>query len=93
MITGKSLVNACGSVLDSYQVEIPGHISDARQPSAPETFTLTLDVGTEYGGIPLEDSLTLNGADRGDAQIAASDRGRKTTSSFGRGPLNWVLVV
>ena len=59
---GKARVDACGTVLDSWQVEIPGHIENARGAGTPETFALTLFIGTQFGALSLQDHLVLKGA-------------------------------
>ena len=58
-VKGHGRVDACGKVLDAWHVQITG--GSITSPS--ENLQLTGDyyVGTEYGGIPLEDALTYKG--------------------------------
>ncbi len=66
-ITDRVRVDACGTVLDSWQAVIHGHTTDARDPSnqndTAKTFTLTIDVGTQFGGLILADHLVESGTD------------------------------
>jgi hypothetical protein len=71
-VTGHGNVDACGRLLDAWQVVLYGAVEDARAPAtstssgcaSTRTFQLTLDVGTEYGGISLSDHLIENGQDQ-----------------------------
>lgn len=71
-ITGHGNVDACGILLDSWQVVLYGAIENARTPAtsppsgcaSTRTFQLTVDFGTEYGGFPLSDHLVENGQDQ-----------------------------
>jgi hypothetical protein len=58
-IKGHGRVDACGKVLDAWHVQITG----GSITSPTESLQLSGDyyVGTEYGGIPLEDALTYKG--------------------------------
>jgi hypothetical protein len=58
-IKGHGRVDACGKVLDAWHVQITG----GSITSPTENLQLSGDyfVGTEYGGIPLEDALTYKG--------------------------------
>lgn len=58
-IKGHGRVDACGTVLDGWDVQISG----GTITGPTENLTLSGDyfVGTEYGGIPLGDALTYSG--------------------------------
>lgn len=62
-IRGHANVNACDKLLDSWEDVLYGQIQNARSSSQSETFTLILDVGTEYGGLSLSDHLIESGTD------------------------------
>jgi hypothetical protein len=54
MIKDKGNVDACGTVLQGWDVHDVGRIVDARNgPNAETSFTLDFVDGTEYGGLPL----------------------------------------
>jgi hypothetical protein len=89
MITGEAHVDACGLLLDSWEVHINGYLDQplltagqptnncpygaacsacpagAGNPGFPgcTPFTLILDIGTQFGGISLQDHLTEDGFD------------------------------
>jgi hypothetical protein len=61
-IVGRGRVDACGTILDSWKVHATGTITSASQSlNVDETYY----VGTEYGGIPLEQSVTYTGTNGG----------------------------
>lgn len=70
-VLGEARVDACGTVLDSWQVEIKGTIGDAHGTTCPtggscgqqRSFDLTFDDGTLYGGLVLADHLVETGVD------------------------------
>ncbi|HZS14400.1 MAG TPA: hypothetical protein VFC09_07370 [Candidatus Dormibacteraeota bacterium] len=65
VIHDRARVDACGTVLDSWQAEIQGQMGDARTPASPasKTFDLTIDVGTQFGGLLLGEHLVEKGTD------------------------------
>lgn len=64
-IQGLANVNACGTVLQSWQDLLAGRIVTTAGSGPNESFSLTLFVGTQYGALSLEDQLSLDetGAD------------------------------
>jgi hypothetical protein len=51
-------VNACGTVLDSWQVEIVGRIVNARGgPNGVRNFDITFDSATQYGGFNVSEHV------------------------------------
>jgi len=78
-INGDAHVDACGTLLDAWQVTLNGFLADtllASQPVACSAgaqgntgspgctpFTLVLDIGTQYGALSLSDHLTEDGWD------------------------------
>lgn len=57
---GHTDVNACGTVLDSWQVQVTGKIISA---SESLDLTASYDIGTQFGGLSLADMVTLTGKD------------------------------
>ena len=72
-IVDKARVDACGAVLDSWQVTINGHVVNARGGGQPQTFHLTLFIGTQYGALSLQDHLVLSGTDQASGQPMTYD--------------------
>ncbi len=60
-VVDKARVDACGSVLDSWQVDINGHVVNPRGGGPAITFSLTLFIGTQYGAVSLGDHLVSTG--------------------------------
>jgi hypothetical protein len=62
-VTGKARVDACGTTLDSWVIDL----SDGKvlSPSQNLDFTATYDVGTQYGGLILRDRTVFTGTDSG----------------------------
>ena len=69
-VTGKARVDACGTPLDSWVLDL----SDGRlvSPTQDLTFDATYSVGTQYGGIVLRDVVAFAGTD-GDAGVSRSN--------------------
>lgn len=60
-ITGHGRVDACGTVLDAWQVTLSVDITSATQSLHLDE---TYDVGTEYGGVPLQVTSSYRGTDQ-----------------------------
>ena len=66
-INGHASVDACGSLLDSWNVVLYGQLVNPRfgaDSKYTKTFTLTLDIGTGFGGLSLSDHLVEDGTDQ-----------------------------
>lgn len=63
-VVEKGLVNACGTVLDSWTVEVTGRILG---PSKAIEIDATYEVGTQFGGLVLAERVHLTGEDTGEA--------------------------
>jgi hypothetical protein len=72
LVKSRDRVNACGVVLDSWQVEVQGTIGSAFGMGCPagsrscgqqKTFDLTFDAATQYGGLLIYDHLKEIGSD------------------------------
>lgn len=61
-VVDKGRVNACGTVLDSWTVEVTGQLLG---PGKDLALTATYQVGTQLGGIVLADHIRLSGTDGG----------------------------
>lgn len=61
-IKGHGRVDACGTVLDSWEVSASGHILS---PTKNISFTTVYDIGTHFGGLVLADQLGMSGTDQG----------------------------
>ena len=55
-VTGKKRVDACGALIDTYTVEMTGALTTA---SSQRQIAWTLQLATTYGGLPVQDQLTL----------------------------------
>ena len=55
-VTGKKRVDACGQLIDTYTVEMTGALTS---PSAQRQVAWNLQLATSYGGLPVQDSLSL----------------------------------
>jgi hypothetical protein len=54
-------VDACGTVLDSWQVEVVGRILNARGgPNSVRNFDITFDAATQYGGFNVSEHVVEN---------------------------------
>ena len=63
-VTGRARVNACGRLVDSWEVVINGQMTNAIAGSAAtKDFVLTLNLATQYGGIFVGDHLVQSGTD------------------------------
>lgn len=62
VVTQRVRVNACGEVVQAWEVDLAGTFGDA-QGSTSSGYSLTLDFATQYGGISVQDHLTLNDTD------------------------------
>jgi hypothetical protein len=60
-IAGHGRVDACGTVLDSWEVTASGRILS---PTKNLSFTSVYDIGNHFGGIILSDSLSMSGTDQ-----------------------------
>lgn len=70
LIRGKTRVNACGTPLEAWLVEVgadpqTGQPSSIRSPDKNLVITGTYAVATQFGGLIIADDLTLTGTDRG----------------------------
>jgi hypothetical protein len=73
---GKKLVNACGTALEAWEVDINGTIGDAHGGECPaggtcgqaKSFDLLFDSATQYGGFFVADRLIEAGTDAGTGQ-------------------------
>jgi hypothetical protein len=72
-IVGRERVDACGTVLDSWRVEVKGDIDSATGHGCPagstscgqqKSFTLDFDDATQYGGLIIFDHLLEDGVDQ-----------------------------
>jgi hypothetical protein len=63
-VTGKARVDACGTPLDSWVLDLTA--GKVLSPTQNLDFTATYDVGTEYGGLILRDRTVFTGTDNGD---------------------------
>ncbi|MHB8719414.1 MAG: hypothetical protein ACYDAC_11065 [Candidatus Dormibacteria bacterium] len=70
-IVGHARVDACGTLLDAWDVQVTGTITGPTQ-----TLKLTEEywVGTEYGGLPLAVNATYKGTDGGASVTSTSQR-------------------
>jgi hypothetical protein len=75
VVTGRVRVNACGELIQAWEVQLAGTFSDARgAPRNPaETYTLALDFATQYGGISVQDHLHLQDHDPQTGQARTYD--------------------
>jgi hypothetical protein len=55
-VTGKKRVDACGELIDTYTVEMTGALTTS---SSQRQLTWTMQLATTYGGLPVQDQLTL----------------------------------
>ncbi|MBC7375009.1 MAG: hypothetical protein H7323_13560 [Frankiales bacterium] len=62
-VTGKNRVDACGEPLDSFTLDL----TEGRlvSPSQDLDFTATYQIGTQYGGLVLRETVAYAGQDRG----------------------------
>lgn len=69
-VTGKARVDACGTPLDSWVLDL----TDGRliSPTQDLVFRATYAVGTQYGGVVLRDAVAFAGTD-GDAGVSRSN--------------------
>jgi hypothetical protein len=58
-VTGKKRVDACGSLIDTYTVEITGVLTTT---DSQRQVAWTQQLATAYGGLGVQDSLTLTDA-------------------------------
>jgi hypothetical protein len=63
-VTGKARVDACGTPLDSWVLDLTA--GKVLSPTQNLDFTATYDVGTQYGGLILRDRTVFTGTDNGD---------------------------
>lgn len=61
-VVDKGRVNACGTVLDAWTVEVTGRLLG---PDKDLLVTATYQVGTQFGGFVLADQVTITGTDGG----------------------------
>ena len=84
-VTGKTRVNACGTPVDAWQVEVgtdpqTGQPSRIVKPSGDVTITGTYAVATHLGGLIVAEDLTLDGRESGQPlTLTRSDRINKVT--------------
>lgn len=77
-VTGKVRVDACGTPLDSFTLELTE--GQLISPTQDLTFESTYAVGTQYGGLLLRDTVDFKGTD-GDAGVS-----RTKTSTISQVP-------
>ncbi|MFN2464021.1 MAG: hypothetical protein ABR573_08995 [Candidatus Dormibacteria bacterium] len=58
-VVGKDRVDACGVIVDAWQVELVGTFNS---PSAQLTFDNLVDFATEYGGLPIWEHTRVQGS-------------------------------
>jgi hypothetical protein len=63
-VTGKARVDACGTPLDTWVLDLTA--GKVLSPTQNLDFTATYDVGTQYGGLILRDRTLFTGTDNGD---------------------------
>jgi hypothetical protein len=82
VVNGKARVNACGTVLDSWEVHIVGKMVDAASNGCPagtttcgqqKDFDLTFDNATQFGGLIISDHLKETGTDPSTGQTFVYD--------------------
>jgi hypothetical protein len=76
-VTGKARVDACGTPLDSWVLDLTA--GKVLSPTQNLDFTATYDVGTEYGGLILRDRTVFTGTDNGDG-VSRNDTASITTT-------------
>ena len=69
-VTGKARVDACGTPLDSWVLDLTD--GQLLSPTQELTFDATYAVGTQYGGVVLRDAVAFAGTD-GDAGVSRSN--------------------
>jgi hypothetical protein len=81
-INGHGRVNACGTVLDAWEVQIVGKMVDAASNGCPagtttcgqqKDFTLTVEFATQFGGLMIADHLVETGTDQTTGQTFVYD--------------------
>ena len=55
-VTGQQRIDICGTLVDTYTTQLTGTLTS---PSFQSQFTWRFQVATEYGGVVVEDDLTL----------------------------------
>ena len=63
VVIQRSLVDACGKVLEAWEVHMQGTLSSAAHRNA--SVDLTFELGTEYGGFSLGEAIIESGSDHG----------------------------
>lgn len=65
IVSGPARVNACGDVVQAWEVTLVGTLSAASSGpgNLTEAYTLVLDLATQYGGISVQDHLVLDDHD------------------------------
>ena len=63
-VVDRAHVDACGVVLDSWQVDIAGRVANARGAGLAQTIKLSLRIATQYGAFSVMDHLVLDGTDQ-----------------------------
>jgi hypothetical protein len=76
-VTGKARVDACGTPLDSWVLDLTA--GKVLSPTQNLDFTATYDVGTQYGGLILRDRTVFTGTDNGDG-VSRNDTASITTT-------------
>ena len=72
-VTGKARVDACGEPLDSWTLDLTN--GRLVSPTQDLEFTATYSVGTQFGGLILQDTVAFAGTD-GDAGISRTKTSR-----------------
>lgn len=80
-VVDKGRINACGTVLDAWTVEVTGRLLG---PGKDLEVKATYHVGTQFGGLVLADEIAITGTDRG---AAIQQQVRATINSIEPGPL------
>lgn len=68
-VTGKARVDACGTPLDSFVLDLTGELVSTTQEL---DFTATYAIGTQYGGLVLRETVAFAGQD-GDAGVSRTN--------------------
>jgi hypothetical protein len=76
-VTGKARVDACGTPLDTWVLDLTA--GKVLGPTQNLDFTATYDVGTQYGGLILRDRTLFTGTDNGEG-VSRNDTANITTT-------------
>jgi len=83
-VTGKKRVDACGSLIDTWEVNVTEHIVAGAKEIE---LTATYDIATQYGGISVGDHVTMS-AVNGDNAVAGPTPSSDLTATISQLPKN-----